>query len=189
VHVVQRDSFSLSVSRLISDFLAREFYISGLFILVVGMLNEASASAKDIRGMGFPPPLSQYPLLHTLISNNTFDKPIPVSFSAIQFEQFERIIQDTNNMSSTSPEDCIITNEMSSPNVSSCNKPISSPCSQPPTLVNTKVQDFSNHSTPMEVDTNVENASRKRSLHSSAPENLGNIKPKKSSNEASSVAK
>jgi len=138
------------------------------------MMYKASASAKDDRGVGIPLPLPHNPLIYTSVSSIP-DKLVLVSFPAKQFEQFERVIQDANNTSSLIPDDCV-TNLMSSYNVSPRNKSITSSRSHPPTLINTKVQDFSNTNILMEVKIDAENASHKRALPLSTSENQRSTK-------------
>jgi len=70
---------------------------------------------------------------------------------------------------------------MSSSNVSLSNNLISCSRSHPPTLINTKIQDFSDSNIPMDVEMETENTSRKRVLPLSTSEIQENTKPKKTS--------
>jgi len=143
-------------------------------------MHETSVSVIDDKGMGIPPLVPKDPLKYTSIPNNVTDKPIPFSIPAKHFENFERSIQVNDPMSSMS-SDCVITNTMSSSNISQRINLISSACSQLPSLINTNVQDFSDSILHMDVDSDSKvAASRKRALPLSISENQGNIKSKKS---------
>jgi len=150
-------------------------------------MQEASASVKDGGGTGIPLPLPHNSLSYTSISNNISNKPIPVSFPPKQFEHFERAIQEVNNTLSSMSDDCVITNTMSSPNVSLHNNSITSSRSHLPSLINTNVQDFSDFNILMEIEIETENASRKRALPLSTSEIQESTKPKKTSNDVNTI--
>jgi len=142
------------------------------------MIREASASTKDNRGIGSLLPSPLVSLSYNSPSNNVTDKPIPISFSTTQFEQFENNFQDVNNMTTSAQNDCVIkdtmvslnnnddnTHTIKSPNVSPRNIPNTFHRSlPPPTLINAKVQDICRNITPMEIDIDAENINRKRAL-------------------------
>jgi len=161
-------------------------------------MHEASASAtnggEETPSLS-PLPLSNNPLKYTSISNNIIDKSISIFIPATQFEYFERFIQEPNEPAMLTPRDHVATKDKSadsnpkdtlitsaqdhtatnaslSPNVSHRTNFIPSIRSQLPTLINTSVRDFSE--SRMDVDSDNESSSRKRTLPSSALENQDN---------------
>jgi len=146
---------------------------------VCDVMHEASASAKDAGRVGNPPSSSHNPLLYASTLNNIPDKPISISFSAKQFEHFERAIQQVNVTTSSMSDNCVITNTMSLSNVSLCSIATSHSRSFRPSLINIIVQDFSDSNIPMDVDIESKNASRKRALPLTTSKIQGNTKAKK----------
>jgi len=108
---------------------------------------------------------------------------MPLSIPAKHFEHFERFIQQINDSSVPSIDDCIITSVMSSSNVSQRASSNSNGRSQLPSLINVSVQDFND--SRMDIDSDTEMASRKRALLSSNTENQGGIKFKKPASDVS----
>jgi len=168
-------------------------------------MHEASASASGEGGGDIPSPkllsFSKGPLKHSSNSNNINDKPIPLSFPAMQFEQaIQEFSELMTTMTTSMSSDCIITNivptnskitelsipiskdrtntnVISSPNVSQRTNPISTSRLQLRTLINANVQDFCD--SHMDVDTDFDVANRKRALPASITEKQGNIKAKR----------
>jgi len=171
-------------------------------------MHEASASALDDWGEGPSSPPSSpspSPLLisnhkRSSIPNSASNKPISISIPMTQFEHFQRSIQDSDGPTMAATGNYVTTNDSmphgnskdtinkptqdhnvmsasNSPNVS-CHKNSITPIRpQLPTLVNTNVQELSD--SRMEIDTDSESLTRKRTLYSSNLESQQNHTYKK----------
>jgi len=133
-------------------------------------MQKASASNKDGRGEEVSLPKSPRSVFIPNQINN-FDKPIPISFLASQFEYFENSFNDTNKSTTLLPGDCVTRDPIASSNESKGKNPVSRARFHPPILVNTNVQELCK---PMEVDLDPE-VSRRKQCQLLPPQNLREV--------------
>jgi len=132
---------------------------------------QKASQTKTARGRGSLRPSRQDLRIIPNIQINNLDKPIPISFPASQFENFECSFNDTIPGNAPLLNDCVTKDSIASLTEIQRKHVVARVRFHPPVLVNTNVQELCE---PMEIDLDSDNAKRKRAMPvSSSTESQG----------------